>query len=83
MAATPTKAQLKIQKDLKWAKALLSGIEKKKASIANDEKASPHYWNGDTWGSISGIRDAAEWEENELARYVLKHARRKVESRRG
>lgn len=62
----------KAKKDAQWAIRLLRGIEKKKSTLQKDQRASCHYWNGDSWGSISGIRDAAEWVDGELAKYILK-----------
>ena len=64
-------------KDEKWARALLKGIEKKKESARRDQRANPLYWNGDDWGSISGIRDAREWMEGEIIKYILKRVTRK------
>jgi hypothetical protein len=64
-------------KDAKWAKALLDGIEKEREKANRDQRSTASYWNADDWGSISGIRDAEEWVENQIIKYVLKHARRK------
>ncbi len=53
------------------AKDILKKLADKRAVLMQDEKATAAYWNADDWGSISGVRDAAEWVENELANYLL------------
>lgn len=44
-------------------------LEDKRRELMKDERASATYWNGDTWGSISGFRDAEEWVNRELEKY--------------
>jgi len=65
-----------IDEEIKWAKSLLKIIENKKQALLKNEKSTSLYWRGDYCGSIYDIRDAEEWVKTELARCVLKHARR-------
>lgn len=69
------KPKSKVGKDVAWALKLLQGIEAERNRAQRDVRASASYWNGDDWGSISGINDAGGWVEGELVRYVLKHAK--------
>ena len=64
----------------KWAKNLLKYIAEAQAKADKDERSHSHYWNGDTWGSVQGIKDANEWVENQLIDCILKHARPKEDS---
>lgn len=63
-----------------WAIELARGITNERARLSRDKRATAEYWNCDSWGSISGMRDAAEWMENELAKYIARHVkpRRKI-----
>ncbi len=63
----------------KWAKKLLIKLREEADKANQDERSHSDYWNGDSWGSISGIRDANEWVENQLINCVLKNARPKEE----
>jgi len=63
--------------DKEFAKSLLAGIEKTKKKINNDERATAEYWNADDWGSMSGIKDANEWEENQIVEYVVKRIKKR------
>jgi hypothetical protein len=58
----------------KWAKKFLAGLKKVKEKAQSDERATAAYWNADDWGSISGIKDADEWVENQILKYVVKYA---------
>jgi hypothetical protein len=44
-------------------------MQDKKLELEKDERSNPNYWNGDSWGSISGFRDAQEWMNKELKEY--------------
>lgn len=46
-------------------------LEVKRKELEKDEKANGHYWNGDSWGSISGFKDAEEWLRESLANYLI------------
>ena len=63
-----TKTKSKVQK----AKEILAGIEKERARLGQDKRATASYWNGDDWGSIFGMRDAEDWINVNLAKYLLK-----------
>lgn len=65
--------------DEAWAKSLLKGIEEVRRKASKDEKSTAAYWNGDGWGSISGIRDADEWVERQVVDYVLRRVKSKME----
>jgi len=56
----------------KFAKNLIKGIKDAERKARQNEKATDRYWNADDWGSISGIRDAEEWVENQISKYVVK-----------
>jgi len=45
-------------------------LDVKTAELKKDERSLPSYWNGDDWGSISGIRDAADWLARNRAAYL-------------
>lgn len=45
-------------------------IAAKRAELMKDEKATAAYWNCDSFGSISGIRDAENWVEGELEKFM-------------
>jgi len=60
-----------------WAKKLLKGIEETKERARRDKRSTSAYWNGDEWGSLSGVRDAEEWTENQVLDFILKNARPK------
>lgn len=64
----------------KRVRHLLDSIGKHERKLRQSKYASPHYWNGDTWGSISGIRDANEWVDCELAKFVNKRLRSALQS---
>lgn len=49
---------------------VLEKLDKKTEELNKDERSLPSYWNGDDWGSISGIRDAAEWVASSRAAYL-------------
>jgi hypothetical protein len=53
------------------AKLVLKQLDQERRHLEKDEKANPDYWNGDSWGSIQGQRDADEWVDNQLATYLL------------
>lgn len=63
----------------KWAKKFLAGLEKVKEKAESDERATASYWNCDDWGSISGMRDAEEWVENQLINYVIEKVSKHVD----
>lgn len=58
--------------ELTRAKNILRKLDKADRRIKQDMRATAAYWNADDWGSISGVRDAQEWVENERARTLLK-----------
>lgn len=58
-----------------WAKKLIKGIKATEAKSAKNIRSTPTYWNGDDWGSIQGVKDAAEWVENQLIDYILENAK--------
>jgi len=60
-----------------WAKKLLKGIEETKERARRDKRSTSAYWNGDSWGSLSGVRDAEEWAEGQVLDFILKNARPK------
>lgn len=68
--------------DEKQAKRFLKGLARYEEKVREDPRANVDYWNADDWGSISGIRDAEEWVESQLARYVLRWIRR-AEAKKG
>lgn len=49
---------------------LIRDLEKKKRSLRQDRRSTPSYWNGDDWGSSSGILDAENWVNSELERWL-------------
>lgn len=63
--------------DRKWAASFLKGLEAARKKATSDPRAHGDYWNGDSWGSISGIRDAEKWVNDQLVNYVLRRARSK------
>ena len=67
----------KEQKD--WARKLFKGIQEVTEQVCRDEKANPDYWNGDDWGSISGVRDAREWIEDQILEYLCKAVDKRIE----
>lgn len=67
-----------INDDLTFAQNLIDSIHAKEREIAQDERSSPHYWNGDGWGSISGFNDAEKWQKNELARFVNNQIKKRI-----
>lgn len=54
-----------------FAVSLIRGITAAREKAHRDERSKARYWNCDDWGSISGIRDAEEWVEGQVARYVV------------
>lgn len=58
----------------KWAVALLLDLAKVRKRAALSPKSTAAYWNGDDWGSISGIKEAAQWVEDEMINCVVGHA---------
>lgn len=61
----------KNQKTEQFVKELLKGIKAKRTEVLKDERSTDRYWNGDDWGSISGVRDAQEWVDNQITNYVV------------
>jgi len=45
-------------------------IAAKRAELMKDERSTAAYWNCDSFGSISGIRDAENWVEGELEKFM-------------
>lgn len=60
--------------DRKWAKKLIAGIAAAKSKALRDRKSTAEYWNGDSFGSISGVSDAQEWVDGQVVDFVLKNA---------
>lgn len=50
--------------------AVLKKLDEKTEELKKDKRYDPSYWNGDDWGSISGVRDAAEWMTSSRAAYL-------------
>ena len=40
-----------------------------RASLLKDQRSTAEYWNGDSWGSISGMRDAENWVNTEIEKF--------------
>lgn len=57
--------------DEAWAKSVLEGLQETKERCSKDPKSTAAYWNGDDWGSISGIRDANAWLDRQEIKYLL------------
>lgn len=64
------KTQGKKSKAIRAAERIVRGWEDERNRVLSDERASPHYWNGDAWGSISGCRDAEEWKRRQMEAWV-------------
>lgn len=64
--------------DRQWAKELLGHIADAQRKASEDERSKAYYWNADDWGSMSGIKDAQEWVDNQVADCILKYAQPKV-----
>lgn len=45
-------------------------IAAKRAELMKDERSRAAYWNCDDFNSISGIRDAENWVEGELEKFM-------------
>jgi len=56
----------------KFAKKLIKGMKTTRDNAEKDRRATAAYWNGDDWGSISGVLDAAEWVDNQVVNYTVK-----------
>lgn len=62
----------------KWAKELLAKINHARTKANNDQRSKAEYWNGDNWGSMSGIKDAINWVDNQIIDCIIEHATPKV-----
>ena len=60
-----------------WAAKLLKGIEEAKRKALADQRSNAAYWNGDDWGSASGIKDAEECVNDQVLAYILANAQPK------
>jgi hypothetical protein len=56
---------------IKAARKVLVGLRNEERRLSLEPQAKDSYWNGDAWGSISGIRDAEDWVSDRLAAYLL------------
>lgn len=54
----------------KLAKKILAGLETAKRKAMKDPRSKPEYWNGDGWGSVSGVKEADDWVNRQLASYL-------------
>jgi hypothetical protein len=61
---------------IKAARRVINGFEDERRRLLRDRRAHAEYWNGDSWGSMSGIRDAEDWLFNNLANYLLRRMRK-------
>lgn len=63
---------MKTDKHTVWAKSLLAGLNRVREKAKKDRRATAEYWNCDSWGSISGHRDANEWVDRQQVEYIAK-----------
>ncbi len=55
------------------ANDIIGLIEATKKRAMKDERSTSRYWNGDDWGSMSGIEDANAWVSGQVADAVAIH----------
>lgn len=59
-----------------FATKLVEGIDAAREKARKDPKSTAAYWNGDDWGSISGIRDAQEWVNTQVNNWVIRFVKK-------
>lgn len=59
-------------KQITFADKLIKGIDSARTRANKDKRSTAEYWNGDDWGSCSGIKDADDWVNNQINTWVVK-----------
>lgn len=55
-----------------------SAVRQREYELRKAPESTASYWNGDSWGSIEGIRDAQRWVDRHMREFIREYFEREL-----